>query len=376
MKKKLPCKYDFLFLGQSDNISIRLLKECATSITTSLTCLFNKSLQRGTLPSEWKLSNVIPIHKKGDKSFVENYRPISLLCVIAKVMERCIYNHLVDHIRKMISLAQHGFLRGKSCTGQRLSVLHRISKNLDSGKQTDILYFDIAKAFDTVDHNLLLNKLSQFGLTGNILQWFKNYLTGRQQRVLLNGVISDTLPISSGVPQGSILGPLLFLIYVNDLPSSISSPSVGISLFADDTKCFSIVESPADACALKTEARNVEKWALSRRLKFNPQKCKVLSVTRKHHPIVAEYTINSEIMQHVDTQRDLGVTFSSDLKWNKHIYEQVTKANRILGMLKRLTVKLLNVNTRRCLYLTLVRSHLAYASQIWSPQKYDHVHGT
>ena len=351
-----------------DNISIRLLKECATSITTSLICLFNKSLQRGTLPSEWKLSNVIPIHKKGDKSFVENYRPISLLCVIAKVMERCIYNHLVDHIRKMISLAQHGFLRGKSCTGQLLSVLHRISKNLDSGKQTDILYFDIAKAFDTVDHNLLLNKLSQFGLTGNILQWFKNYLTGRQQRVLLNGVISDTLPISSGVPQGSILGPLLFLIYVNDLPSSISSPSVGISLCADDTKCFSVVESPADACALKTEARNVEKWALSWRLKFNPQKCKVLSVTRKHHPIVAEYNINSEIMQHVDTQRDLGVTFSSDLKWNKHIYEQVTKANRILGMLKRLTVKLLNVNTRRCLYLTLVRSHLAYASQVWSPQ--------
>ena len=160
----------------------------------------------------------------------------------------------------------------------------------------------------------------------------------------------------------------LFLIYVNDLPSSISSPSVGISLFADDTKCFSVVESPADACALKTEARNVEKWALSWKLKFNPQKCKVLSVTRKHHPIVAEYTINSEIMQHVDTQRDLGVTFSSDLKWNKHIYEQVTKANRILGMPKRLTVKLLNVNTRRCLYLTLVRSHLAYASQVWSPQ--------
>ena len=217
-----------------------------------------------------------------------------------------------------------------------------------------------------MDHNLLLNKLSEFGLNGNILQWFKNYLTGRQQRVLLNGVISDTLPISPGVPQGSILGPLLFLTYVNDLPSSISSPFVCISLFADDTKCFSVVESPADACAFKTEARNVEKWALNWRLKFNPQSVKYSA--SQHHPIVAEYTINSEIMQHVDTQRNLGVTFSSDLKWNKHIYEQVTKANRILGMLKRLTVKLLNVNTRRCLYLTLVRSHLAYASQVWSPQ--------
>ena len=228
-----------------------------------------------------------------------------------------------------------------------------------------------------MDHNLLLNKLSQFGLTGNILQWFKNYLIGRQQRVLLNGVISDTLPISSGVPQGSILGPLLFLIYVNDLPSSISSPSVGISLFADDTKCFSVVESPADACAPKTEARNVEKWALSWRLKFNPQKCKVLSVTRKHHPIVAEYTINSEIMQHVDTQRDLGVTFSSDLKWNKHVHirtgdqsqSHTRHAQTINGKtLEREHQALSIFNTCKIpsgICLTGLES-----------TKYDHVHGT
>ena len=194
------------------------------------------------------------------------------MCVIAKVLERCIYNRLVSHIQNLISAAQHGFLRGKSCTSQLLSVLLHISQNLDLGKQTDILYFDIAKAFDTVDHKLLLNKLSRFGITGNILNWFKSYLSGRQQRVLLNGVISETLPVSSGLPQGSILGPLLFLIYVNNLPTSISSPSVDISMFADDTKCFSVV-----ACVLKTEASNVEKWALSWRLKFNPLKCKVLS---------------------------------------------------------------------------------------------------
>ncbi len=262
-----------------------------------MTCLFNKSLEHGILPSEWKLSNVIPLHKKGNKSYVENYRAISLMCVIAKVLERCIYNRLVSHFQNLISAAQHGFLRGKSCTSQFLSVLQRISQNLDLGKQTDILYFDIAKAFDTVDHKLLLNKLSRFGITGNVLNWFKSYLSGRQQRVLLNGVISETLPVSSGVPQGSILGPLLFLIYVNDLPTSISSPSVDISMFADDTKCFSVVESPADACVLKTEASNVQKWALSWRLKFNPLKCKVLSVTRKHQPIVAEYTINGENYQ-------------------------------------------------------------------------------
>ena len=158
------------------------------------------------------------------------------MCVVAKVLERCVYNRLIGHIENMISVAQHGFLRGKSRTGQLISVLHRISQNLDSGKQTDILYFDVAKAFDTVNHNLLLKKLQRFGLKDNILTWFKSYLSGRQQRVLVNGEISETSPVSSGVPQGSILGPLLFLIYINDLPKSITSPAVDVSLFADVTQ--------------------------------------------------------------------------------------------------------------------------------------------
>ncbi|CAB3999711.1 Hypothetical predicted protein, partial [Paramuricea clavata] len=230
----------------------------------------------------------------------------------------------------MISVAQHGFLRGKSCTGQLISVLHRISQNLDSGKQTDILYFDVAKAFDTVNHSLLLKKLQRFGLRDNILTWFKSYLSGRQQRVLVNGDISETRPVSSGVPQGSILGPLLFLIYISDLPESITSSAVDVSLFADDTKCISVIESPVDACVLQVEARNVEKWAKFWRLKFNAEKCKVLSVTRKRHPLVAEYIVNGKTLQHVSSQKDLGVTVCSDLRWNTHIYEQVTKANRLL----------------------------------------------
>ena len=246
-----------------DNIPTRLLKECASSIAPSLTYLFNKSLNSGNLPTEWKLSNVIPLHKKGNKSYVENYRPISLMCMVAKVLECCIYNRLVDHIQKMLSDEQHGFLRGKSCVGQLLSVLDRIGKNLDMALQADILYLDIAKAFDTVDHKLL-QKLSHFGVADKVLNWFSNYLSERQQRVLVttacvrqHGATSDSLPVTSGVPQGSILGPLLFLIYVNDLPSSVSSPSVNVSLFADDTKCFSTIESLSDARNLNTEFKNV-----------------------------------------------------------------------------------------------------------------------
>ncbi|CAB3993273.1 Hypothetical predicted protein [Paramuricea clavata] len=201
-------------------------------------------------------------------------------------------------------------------------------------------------------------------LRDNILTWFKSYLSGRQQRVLVNGEISETRPVSSGVPQGSILGPLLFLIYINDLPESITSPAVDVSLFADVTKFISVVESPADACVLQAEARNVEKWAEFWRLKFNAEKCKVLSITRERHPLVAEYIVNGKTLQHVSSQKDLGVTVCSDLRWNTHIYVQVTKANRLLGVLKSSTIKVKNVNTRRCLYLTLVRSHLAYASQV------------
>ncbi|CAB4005945.1 Hypothetical predicted protein, partial [Paramuricea clavata] len=285
---------------------------------------------QASLPSEWKLSNIIPLHNKGIKNFVEKYRPISLMCVIVKVLERCVYNRLIGHIENMISVAQHGFLKGKSSTGQLISVLHRISQNLDSGKKTDILYFDVAKAFGAVNHNLLLKKLQRFGLTDNILTWFKSYLSGRQQRVLVNGEISETRSVSSGVPQGSILGPLLFLMYINDLSKSITSPAVDVSLFADDTKCISVVESPVDACVLQAEARNVEKWSEFWRLKFNAEKCKVLSITRKRHPLVAEYIVNGKTLQHVSSQKDLGVRVCSDHRCSTHIYGQVTKANRLL----------------------------------------------
>ena len=145
--------------------------------------------------------------------------------------------------------------------------------------------------------------------------------------MLVHGATSDSLTVTSGVPQGSIFGPLLFLIYVNDLPSSVSSPSVDVSLFVERTKCFSIIQAPRDAHILNTEMNNVDKWVHSGRLKFNAQKCTVLSVTRKRNPIVAEYVINGRPLQHVSQQKDLGVTVSSDLTWSYHIHEQITKAN-------------------------------------------------
>ena len=239
-----------------DKIPAILLKNCANSIAPSLCELFNKSLSSGQLPSDWKLSNVCPIPKKSPRHEVSNYRPISLLSLVSKVFERCIYNRLIDHVSGKLSELQYGFQRGKSTTSQLLHVLHNIHTMLEKRCQVDTVYFDFAKAFDKVSHHLLLLKLQKFGIKGNLLHWFKNYLSGRFQRVTVLGVTSRPLPVLSGVPQGSIL---LFLIYVNDLPKTVS-PGTAVSMFADDTKCHCPICNLQDKEILQTELDNVASW--------------------------------------------------------------------------------------------------------------------
>ena len=221
----------------------RYIISAASSISKSLCELFNKSLVSGKLPDEWKLSHIIPIPKKCPNDEVTNYRPISLLSVVSKVLERCIYNQLIVHVSSQLHHLQFGFLRGKSTTSQLLHVINEISKALENREQIDSIYLDFAKAFDKVDHILLLKKLRNFGITGKLLNWLNNYLSNRLQKVTVLGSTSQPLPILSGVPQGSILGPLLFLVFVNDLPDSISRQS-SVALFADDTKWFQLEDGP------------------------------------------------------------------------------------------------------------------------------------
>ena len=223
----------------------KLLKNCASSIYLSLCDLFNKSLSLGKLPNEWKLSNIVPIPKKGPAEEVSNYRSISLLSLVSKVFERCVYNQLVSHISTQLHHLQFGFLRGKSTTSHLLHVLQDIHQALESRNQVDTVYLDFAKASDKVSHKLLLNKLHKFGIRGDLLSWFENYLSGRYQRVTVLGETSGTLPVLSGVPLGSILGPLLLLVYVNDLPHSISGEST-VAMFADYTKCYCSVKDLPD----------------------------------------------------------------------------------------------------------------------------------
>ena len=350
-----------------DGFPSRILKECAFQLAPSLHHLFTKSLRLSQVPAEWKLANIVPLHKKGQKDHVENYRPISLLSIISKVLERCVLNHVSYHIQSNINSAQYGFVNGKSSTAQLLSILNIIGKNLDKGLQTDVVFMDIAKAFDTVDHSKLLQKLQEFGFSGSLLLWFKNYLSGRFQRVTVHGATSTTLSITSGVPQGSLLGPFFFSVYINDLPSYVSS-STGVGLFADDTKLYRCIKNPSDALVLQEDIQGLRCWSNENHLHFNQSKCKVLSITRKTSPLVSPYSLAGDLLSFSDAEVDLGITISPKLTWIHQVSKVKSKANKLLGLIRRSTLEMTDIKARKYLYLQLVRSNLAYASQVWCPQ--------
>ena len=349
-----------------DGISARLLKETASVIAPSLCKLYNKSLSLGVLPQEWKEANVVPVFKKDKAEFTENYRPISLLSLISKVLERCVLNSFCDRLIEFAKACQHGFLQGKSCTSNLLEVLDFVGALLDKGGQVDMVYMDMSKAFDKVSHPRLLQKLRSFGFGGSLLQWFDSYMTGRQQRVTVLGATSEPLPICSGVPQGSILGPALFLIYVNDLPDVVERSH--IAMFADDAKIYHQIKAPDDAACLQSDLDRMDGWATDAGLLFNESKCKAQRVTRKKKPVVTDYTIKSKVVETVETERDLGVLVTDNLTWNNHVRYQTSRANKLLGYIRRNTNFIKTLKVRRLMYLTLVRPLLGYATQVWAPQ--------
>ena len=352
--------------GGPDGIPARLLKECSRQIAPSLCSLFNDSLRSGHIPSEWKSADVTPVHKKNSKNEAANYRPISLLPIISKTLERCIYWRFYNHVEHFISPSQHGFLRNRSCVTQLLSSFHSIGHDLDTNTQTDILYMDFAKAFDSVDHNILLEKLRCYGVTGSVFDWFADYLSGRTQRVVVDGVASDWCSVTSGVPQGSILGPVLFIIFINDLPDIIHT-GTKTALYADDTKLHRNIFSARDCDSLQESLVKLDSWSMENKLFFNASKCKVLTITRKKNPVIYEYTLGSKKLTRVDHEKDLGIMTTTNITWDLHVNTVVAKANKMLGILKRTCTSITDITIRRTLYLSLVKSQLLYASEVWSP---------
>ena len=221
-------------------ISICMLKLCGKSICKPLELIFQSCIKQRKFPTEWKKANVVPVHKKGDKQILKNYRPVSLLSLCGKIFERLIYNNLFEYLieNDLISQNQSGFKPGDSSINQLISIAHEIYQSFDDGLEVRGVFLDISKAFDKVWHEGLIYKLKQNGVKGNLLETLTNFLNDRKQRVVLNGQHSKWANIEAGVPQGSILGPLLFFIYINDLPDNLISNS---KLFADDTSFFSAI---------------------------------------------------------------------------------------------------------------------------------------
>ena len=223
-----------------------ILKKCASNIAYPLSVLYNISFSMGQIPSDWKLANVVPVYKKGNKSNIENYRPISLTSLVMKVMEKHIRDEIYSRCWHLTNEKQHGFLPQKSCTTQLVTVLNDICHSLNSRNDVDVIYFDFAKAFDTVCHDIILHKLKhKYDIDGLMLNFIRNYLQDRLQRVVIDGSFSDTVSVNSGVPQGSILGPLLFVLFINDIYEQIS-PGTSIALYADDTKIWRRILSYVD----------------------------------------------------------------------------------------------------------------------------------
>ena len=292
-------KLDLNKASGPNGISARLLKDTAEQIAPSLTSLFNMSLYQGEVPEDWKLANIVPIYRKGTKTFVENYRPISLLPILSKVIERCVLAGIKEHVFRLINSAQHGFQPGRSCVAQLTSVLDYIGSQLR--KQTDIIYLDMSKAFDKVNHTLLLDKLRRFNISGTLLNWFSSYLRGRRQRVTVLGATSRELPVTSGVPQGSILGPILFLLFVNELPDVATSSTV--ACFADDTKLYKRVDHVDDATALQSNLSKLVVWSETSGMKFNRTKCVSQRITHKMNPVRYPYTIEETSLRCSETEK-------------------------------------------------------------------------
>ena len=344
-----------------DCIPSRLLLELADVIAPSLSDLFNMSLSLGVVPPQWKRANITPVFKKDDPTLCLNYRPISLLCVLSKVLERRVHTHSYQHLEPLIYNLQHGFMRGKSTTTQLLEVYNNILESIASGKEVDAIFLDLSKAFDKVPHNLLLNKLEKYGIRGPILSWFRSYLYDRKQRVVLQGVCSDWIPVTSGVPQGSILGPLLFLVYCNDAQDYIKAKST-LALFADDSKLYRSLDYPNSSTFLQEDLNNIHKWSTDMKMEFNQNKCMTMHISRKKLLSHTRYTLDGQPLK-----QDLGITVSSDLSWSKHIEITAAKANKTLGLIKRICRDIHDPTTRRFLYCSLVRPKLEYASNVWSP---------
>ena len=357
-----------------DKVSMAMLKLCPKEIAVPLRIIFQKCIDTGKFPDSWKLANVQPIHKKNDRQIKSNYRPISLLPLCGKILEKIIFDQVYAFLdeNRLISTMQSGFRPGDSCIYQLISITSDIYKNFENQDETRAVFLDISKAFDKVWHEGLIHKLRSNGISGNLLLFFENYLSNRHQRVTLNGSESTWRSISAGVPQGSVLGPLLFLVYINDLTENIKSQ---MRLFADDSSIFTpVFDVQVTHEQLVEDLQTVSNWGYQWKMVFNPditkQAVEVIFSVKKKKPFHPDLTFNGIPVAREDFTKHLGLYLDSRLNFAKHISEGVRKATKGLSLLKYLS-KYVSRKTLDLSYKLYVRPHLDYGDVIYHNQRED-----
>ena len=352
-----------------DDISPRLLKDAARIVAKPLADIINASLHQAKVPVDWKAARVIPLFKKGDVNNMDNYRPISILSIASKLLERAVHIQLVNYLRehKLLNPYQCGFRKGHSTEFAALSFADTIRRNIDLGLMTGAVFLDLRKAFDTVDHSTLLGKLFTIGVTGQEQNWFNDYLSGRSQVVGFNGVVSGSEPVTIGVPQGSILGPLLFILYVNDLPDVICNCS--ILMYADDTVLFC---SGSDVTKiekrLNDELNLIGRWLCDNNLFLNVAKTESMlfgTVARLKNVDRFQIQVHGHTIRRVFEFRYLGIVFDEHVNWNAHVKYVLGKAGKRIGMLGRIR-KNLTVHCANTIYVSFIRPVLDYCDSVYN----------
>ena len=343
-----------------EEIPAIVVKKCCGSISKFLSLFFNLSINTAQIPWQWKFSIITPVHKKGSKNLANNYRPIALTSVICRILEKIISLDIIEHLNlhNLISKNQHGFLPRRSSSTQLLEALNDWLNSCNNKQSVNVVYTDLSKAFDKVSHPKLMEVIKSYGICGNTYNWLQTYLTNRLQSVVLKEYISESLPVTSGVPQGSVIGPLLFLMYIDDISKVCSEKSI-VSLFADDAKIHS-----SDAADLQESLDHMSHFFRSRQVDLAHEECKLLVVGKPDEHV--SFNFEGTSIMHTNSIKDLGIWISHDLKWKTHVNKissnAYLRANHILRSFCSS-----NVWTLMKAYKTYVRPMLEYGTEIWSP---------
>ena len=363
-----------------DKISVKLVKDAAEILSKPLAIIFNASFKKGIFPDIWKTARVTPIFKSGSKSNVSNYRPISVLSVFSKLLEKIGHDQFSRYLKehKKFAKCQHAFLKMHSTLTSLLSVTDTWYSNIDKRKPNISIFLDLKKAFDTVDHGILLSKLSEYGAVGTPLHWFTSYLTDRKQYCQINGHKSRLKNVLCGIPQGSCLGPLLFVLYVNDFEQCLEKYTA--NMYADDTSVTCSAEDLVELSNdLKTELDNIAEWLRQNKLSLNIDKTEYMVVGHKRQTnSIAEpidIKINEEPIKRVQKVKYLGTMVDENLTWNEQYKKLKNKIKIALSSLQKLR-NILPQSKLDQVYRALLESHLRYSDELWgslSNTKLDHL---